>query len=152
MNPHDQCTMNEAINGQQATIVLHVDDLKISHCDSRVADTIPGVLNGVHGKETPLAVMWQGALISNSSKQKINTKSSTEAEPVGVSDTPNLQIWARHCLDAQFDHVNNHLFKKQDKPCQDDTSAIKLEQNGKASSAERTLDTWTCGSSSCVTG
>ena len=31
LNPYDECVANKMISGSQATIVWHVDDLKISH-------------------------------------------------------------------------------------------------------------------------
>jgi hypothetical protein len=37
--------------------------------------------------------LGQGALMLMSSKQKINTKSSTEAELVGVDDAMNFVVW-----------------------------------------------------------
>ena len=36
-NPYDSYTVNK-MNGKQSTIVWHVDDLKISHVDSKVVD------------------------------------------------------------------------------------------------------------------
>jgi len=43
----------------------------------------------------------QGALFSKSTKQKLNTKSSTEAELVGASDYLPSTIWAMLFLKAQ---------------------------------------------------
>jgi hypothetical protein len=42
-----------------------------------------------------------GAAMSKSSKQKLNTKSSTEAELVGASDYLPHAIWAKKFLEAQ---------------------------------------------------
>jgi hypothetical protein len=39
-NPYDACVMNMNINDKQCTVVWHVDDLKISHVDSKVVDQI----------------------------------------------------------------------------------------------------------------
>ena len=39
--------------------------------------------------------LGQGALLSFSSKQKINTKSSTEAELVGVDDAMSFVVWVK---------------------------------------------------------
>ena len=62
-----------------------------------------------------------------SSKQKLNTKSSTEAEVVGVSDYLLFSIWICLFMAAQgYDIKNNILF-------QDNQSAIKMEKNGKTS-------------------
>ena len=33
LNPHDQCVANAQINGEQCTILWHVEDLKISHVE-----------------------------------------------------------------------------------------------------------------------
>ena len=35
VNPYDPCVANKMINGSQITVTWHVDDLKISHKDSR---------------------------------------------------------------------------------------------------------------------
>ena len=40
INPYDWCVANKDINGTQCTIIVHVDDLKISHKDSAVVDEV----------------------------------------------------------------------------------------------------------------
>jgi len=76
--------------------------------------------------------MGQGAAYSQSSKQKLNTKSSTEAELVGVDDVLPQMIWCRYFLEAQQEQVEDNICY------QDNESAIKLENNGKRSSSKRT--------------
>ena len=73
-----------------------------------------------------------GMILSKSQKQKLNTKSSTEGEIVGVSDyLPNV-IWARMFLEEQgFVLKENILY-------QDNQSSIKIEKNGKMSSGQKT--------------
>ena len=60
---------------------------------------------GVHsdGKShTGLVLMMgKGVIICKSVKQKINTKSSTEAELVALSDSISMAIWCRNFLEAQ---------------------------------------------------
>jgi len=56
LNPYDACVANKMINGEQCTILWHVDDLKISHVDSKVNDMILDKLNERYGKEGPLTV------------------------------------------------------------------------------------------------
>ena len=53
-NPYDSCVVNKMINGKQCTIIWHVDDLKISHVDSKVVDQIIAMLDAEFGKETPM--------------------------------------------------------------------------------------------------
>ena len=55
-NPYDSCVMNKQINGNQCTIGWHVDDLKLSHVDSRVVDQIIERLQQRFGQEAPLSV------------------------------------------------------------------------------------------------
>ena len=73
-----------------------------------------------------------GVLLTKCQKQKLNTKSSTEGEIVGVSDyLPNM-ILARMFLGEQgFVLKENILY-------QDNQSAIKIEKNGKRSSGQKT--------------
>jgi hypothetical protein len=67
-----------------------------------------------------------------SRKQKLNTRSSTKAELVGVDDGVNLILWTKLFLEAQGYKVEiNTVF-------QDNQSAILLEVNGKRSSSSRT--------------
>ena len=56
INPYDWCVANKQIDGQQCTLVWHVDDMKISHCDSKVVDRIIKMLEAEFGKEAPLTI------------------------------------------------------------------------------------------------
>jgi hypothetical protein len=77
--------------------------------------------------------MGQGYPISGSSKQKLNTRSSTETELVAVDDFMPAILWTRLFLEAQgYGVTENIIF-------QDNQSAILLEKNGKASSGKRTM-------------
>jgi Trk-type K+ transport system membrane component len=78
--------------------------------------------------------MGQGFPISNSSKQKLNTQSSTESElVVGVDDMMPSILWTRNFLQSQGYGVKEAIIY------QDNKSAILLEKNGKASSSKRTM-------------
>jgi len=69
---------------------------------------------------------------SSSIRQKLNTRSSTEAELVGVNDMMGLILWTRNFMEAQgYDVQDNILY-------QDNESAILLEKNGQRSSSKRT--------------
>ena len=76
--------------------------------------------------------MGRGFPISVSTKQKLNTKSSTESEFVGVDDMMPIIIWTRYFLLEQGYGVVENLI------LQDNKSSILLERNGKASSGKRT--------------
>ena len=71
--------------------------------------------------------LGKGAVLHNCTKQKINTKSSTESEVAGVSDFLPYTIWASHFLKAQGYKLIRNIFY------QDNTSAIKMLKNGKES-------------------
>ena len=68
-----------------------------------------------------------GTLHAKSSKQKLNTKSSTEAELVGVSEYLIYNIWTIMFLDAQGYLLSSNILK------QDNESAIRMERNGRNS-------------------
>ena len=54
INPYDWCVANKQINGQQCTLVWHVDDMKISHADPKVVNDIINKHEQEFGKEAPL--------------------------------------------------------------------------------------------------
>ena len=76
--------------------------------------------------------LGRGCPIVTSTKQKLNTMSSTESELVGVDDLMPSVLWTRNFLKAQGYKVTENLLY------QDNKSAILLEKNGKASSSKRT--------------
>jgi hypothetical protein len=76
--------------------------------------------------------MGKGFPIVSSTKQKLNTRSSTESELVGVDDMMPSILWTRYFLKAQGYHVNDNII------FQDNKSSMLLERNGKASSSRRT--------------
>ena len=76
--------------------------------------------------------LGKGGIYGTSTRQRINTRSSTEGEPVGVNDAMPQILWTRYFLEAQgYDVRDSIIF-------QDNQSAILLEKNGKASSSKRT--------------
>ena len=75
------------------------------------------------GKGTPLCV---------SNKQKLNVKSSTEAELVGADDAMPYVLWTSYFLKEQGYGVTCPIMY------QDNKSAILLENNGTRSSSRRT--------------
>ena len=76
--------------------------------------------------------LGKGTIYGTSTRQKINTKSSTEAELVGVNDVMPQVLWTRYFLDGQGYGVKESIVY------QDNKSTILLAENGKASSGRRT--------------
>ncbi len=76
--------------------------------------------------------MERGFPITASTKQKLNTRSSTESDLVGIDDMMSIIIWTHYFLLLQgYGIVENLLL-------QDNKSSILLEQNKKALSSKRT--------------
>jgi Reverse transcriptase (RNA-dependent DNA polymerase) len=76
--------------------------------------------------------LGKGSVYSSSIRQKMNTRSSTEAELVGVNDMMSMVLWTRNFLESQgYEVADNILY-------QDNESAILLEKNGQKSSTKRT--------------
>ncbi len=74
----------------------------------------------------------KGAVVSSSTKQKINTNSSMTAEQVGGGHMLPLVLWSKIFIKVQGCEVLDNVLK------QDNKSTILLANNGKASSSRRT--------------
>ena len=74
----------------------------------------------------------RGSIISISKKQKLNTKSSMEAELIGADDEISQTLWTRYFLKSQGYGTDKNIFY------QDNTSAMLLENNGNKSSTKKT--------------
>ena len=67
-----------------------------------------------------------GIIHGKSSKQNINVKISTEADPVGMSEYISYNMWLMMFLKEQVYDIKNHFF-------QGNKSAITMEKNGRNS-------------------
>jgi KUP system potassium uptake protein len=76
--------------------------------------------------------LGSGSAISKSTKQKINTRSSTIAELVGVNDAMSMILWTRLFLEAQGIKVTDNVIY------QDNQSTMLLAKNGRQSSGKNT--------------
>ena len=76
--------------------------------------------------------MGEGAIQSTSQKQKLNTRSSCEAELVGADDVSTKVLWTKLFMEAQGYEVKKNILY------QDNKSTILLLKNGKRSSGKRT--------------
>ena len=65
------------------------------------------------------------------SKQKLNTKSSTESELVGASDYIPWTMWTKRFLEEQGYILKRNIFY------QDNESAMRMESNGRKSAGDK---------------
>jgi hypothetical protein len=75
--------------------------------------------------------LGSGTIRLISAKQKVNTQSSTKAELVGFDDVISKILWSKLLIEAQGFEVKANIVY------QDNTSSMRLEENGKASSGKR---------------
>jgi hypothetical protein len=73
-----------------------------------------------------------GVIYGTSKGQKLNVKSSTEAEIVGTDDVMPQILWTLYFLEAQGYQIDDNVLY------QDNKSSILLETNGRGSSGKRT--------------
>lgn len=110
-------------------LTLEMDNLNIFKW---LIDVVYAVRKNMKSHTGGVLTLEKGALYSRSTKQKINTKSSTEGEIVGVDDILPQVLWTNYFMRAQG------YGSKETIVYQDNKSAILLENNGKLSSSKRT--------------
>ena len=76
--------------------------------------------------------MGERAILSSSLGQKINTKSSSETEVVGVDNIFPRVLWSLYFVEAQGYTIDNNIIN------QDNKSPLRLMINEKMSSTPRT--------------
>jgi hypothetical protein len=79
-----------------------------------------------------VCVFGEGSVLSTSVKQKVNSRSSTEAEFIAVDNVLSKILWTKLFMDHQM----NQQFKTI--ILQDNQSSMRLELNGKDSSGKHT--------------
>ena len=84
------------------------------------------------GQTGATLTMGHGSIYSNSLKQKLVARSSTEAELIGVHDILPQILWTRNFLISQGYPVQENVVY------QDNMSAILFENNGRKSSTKQT--------------
>ena len=76
--------------------------------------------------------LGKGTVLSKSIKQKLNTKSSMEAELVAADDVTVPLMWSKWFMEEQGCDITKPIL------LWDKKSAMLLEENGKQSSSKRT--------------
>ena len=110
-------------------LILSADDLRVMKWYVDVGFAIhPDFKSHTGGGVT----MGKGFPISNSRKQRLNTRSSTDSELVGADDMSQLILWTDLFMDAQGYPIKENILY------QDNKSTILLLNNGKQSSTKRT--------------
>jgi hypothetical protein len=112
----------------QLVLCLSADNLNIIKW---WVDASYGVHHDMRSHTGGTMSMGTGAVYSTSKRQKLNTKSSTEAELVGIGDVLPQALWTKYFMEARGYGVTTILN-------QDNQSTIKLSDNGKASSGKGT--------------
>ena len=70
-------------------------------------------------------------MLVKSGKQKLNSRSSTEAELIGVDDAMTMILWTKLFMEAQGYAIEENIIY------QDNKSSILLEKNGRKSAGKR---------------
>ena len=76
--------------------------------------------------------MGKGTIYGGSLKHKLNSKSSTEAQSISVSDGINQVLWTKYFLECQ-----GYVMNSSSTIYQDNKASILLKRNGKRSSKKR---------------
>jgi hypothetical protein len=109
-------------------LTLTIDDpmTVISYIDASY-----GIHHDMKSHTGSTITLGRGSIYAKSATQKLTTKSSTEAELVGLSDSSNQVLWTRYFIIAQgYSNKPAIIF-------QDNKSTIQLITNGRSNS-ERT--------------
>ena len=75
--------------------------------------------------------LGKGAVVSISSKHKVNARSSTEEELIGIDDVLSHVLWAKLFMEHQGIEVKQNIIY------QDNKSTILLAENGRHSAGKR---------------
>ena len=106
------------------TLTLGEDSLNILNL---FIDSAYQVHEDCKGHTGGALTLGQGAVISKSSGQKMNTKSSSETELVGVDDLLPAVLWTKYFIEAQGYNVEHNIIHK------DNESTLRMLINGKKS-------------------
>jgi len=103
---------------QHLKLTLEADGIQVVKWFIDVSFAVHGNMRSHTGA---MMMLGKGCMYASSARQRLNTKSSTEAELVGVSDVLPQVVWTRNFL-----------------RCQGYKVLILLEKNGRGSSSKRT--------------
>ena len=116
-------------NTKYMKLTITVDDMSIIRWWVDASDRTHHDCRGHSGI---MMTLGGGAPVSKSTKQRINTKSSTESELVSLDDALPLILWCLYFIEAQGYLVDKNIVY------QDNMSTIRLAVNGSLSSSSLT--------------
>lgn len=100
----------------EVSVIAYVDAAYAVHIDGRSRTGV-------------LIIMCGATVMAKSSKQKMATKSSTEAEVVGLSDGASEMLWVLEFLEAQGHNVKPGVIKQDNRSVITLMSKAKLQTN-----------------------
>jgi hypothetical protein len=117
---------------QQSAALPLILEAEVSNIIKWWVDGAFAVHNDMKSHTGALMYLGKGAAYATSTRQKLNTRSSTEAELVGMDNLMALVLWTLYFLEAQGYSVDDNIVY------QDNHSAILLEKNRRRSSGKHT--------------
>ena len=132
-NQDDLHKLSKVVKYLESTIDL---PLRLQALNDGILDCWIDAAYGAHddckGHTGTTMSLGHGSIYSNSIKQKLVARSSTEAELIGTHDVLPQVLWTKNFLTAQgFTVQKTNVY-------QDNLSAMLLENNGRQSSTKRT--------------
>ena len=125
---HKLCRFIKYLNGtRDKYLTLSIDTIEVMKSFIDASFAVHPDFRSHTGAEM---TMGRGTMIPVSKKQKLNTKSSTEAELVGVDDVSVYVLWTMLFIEEQGYKVEKNIIY------QDNKSAMLLEENGRKSAGK----------------
>ena len=113
-------------------LILRADGVNVLKWSVDASYATHDDMQGHNGGTMSMGKDGRGSIISISKKQKLNTKSSTEAELIGADDKMSQMLWTGYFLEAQGYGIDENILY------QDNMSAMLLENNRKKYSTKNT--------------
>ena len=120
--------MNYLNGTKEKVLTLRIDDINVVKW---FVDASFAVHDDFKSHTGAVMTMGKGAMQALSRKQKLNTRSSTESELVGVDDISTMILWTKLFLKHQGYEIEKNIIY------QDNKSTILLEENGRKSAGKR---------------
>ena len=121
-----KCVLKNLHGTRYLKLTLSVDSLSILHWYVNASHQTH---DNCCGHTDALLTLGSGAVLSSSTKQKLNTKSSMETELIAVHDKTDDILWTRLLKAQGYTITENIVF-------QDNMSMLSLEKNGRSSSSK----------------